>query len=126
MDHVMPDSRRPGRAVRWAVLRTLWRNPHLLRLRPTVSLFFLKYLREFRVRKVGPHLILHSHLPPLNSRAYARFIREQLLGKNDPPSHAQIGLTNACPQRCVYCYNRERKGRPLETAEIVSIVGELK
>ena len=126
MDIAMPASDGPGRVVRWPLLKILRRNPHLLRLRPAVSLFFLRYMREFRVRKVGPHLILHSHLPPLNSPAYARFVREQLLEKNDPPSHAQIGLTNACPQRCIYCYNRERKGRPLDTAEILSVVGDLK
>jgi len=122
----MSDNRRSGYEVRWPTLKVLWRNPHLLKVRPSVSLFFLKYMRKFKIRRVGKNIILHSHLPPLNSPAYSKFIREQLIERHDLPSHAQVGLTNACPQRCVYCYNRDRKGRPLDTAEILSVVRDLK
>ena len=122
----MPDNRRPVHTVRWPLLRVLWRNPHLLRVRPALSLFFMKYMRKFRPQKVGPNIILHSHLPPLNSRAYSRLIREQLIERQDHPSHAQIGLTNDCPQRCVYCYNRDRKGAPMDTEEILGVVRDLK
>lgn len=122
----MPKIRRSPRAVRWPALRVLARNPRMLRVRPAVGLFFLRYMRKFRARRVGRNIILHSHLPPLNSAAYARFIREQLVERRDTPSHAQVGLTNACPQKCVYCYNRDRTGRPLETPEILSAVRELK
>jgi hypothetical protein len=38
-----------------------------------------------------------SHLPPLNSAAYSRFIKEQLLGKPAGPSLAQIGITMPVP-----------------------------
>ncbi len=122
----MSDNGRSGVTVRWPVLRVLRRNPHLLKVRPAIGLFFLKYMRKFRVRKVGENLILHSHLPPLNSPAYAGFVREQLVEGRAAPTHAQVGLTNACPQRCVYCYNRDRTGRPLDTAEILSVVRDLK
>jgi MoaA/NifB/PqqE/SkfB family radical SAM enzyme len=122
----MPENDRSGKAVRWPALHVLRRNPHMLRVRPATSFFFLKYMRKFRPRRVGKDIILHSHLPPLNSPAYARFVREQLVERREAPSHAQVGLTNACPQRCVYCYNRDRKGRPLDTAEILAVVRELK
>ena len=119
------NDRSPTR-VRWAALKVLWHNPHLLKVRPGVGLFFVKYFRKFKARRVGRNVILHSHLPPLNSPAYARFVREQLVERRNVPSHAQVGLTNACPQRCVYCYNRDRKGEPLATEEIRNIVRGLK
>jgi MoaA/NifB/PqqE/SkfB family radical SAM enzyme len=122
----MSKSRSSVKAVRWPTLKVLRRNPHLLRVRPATGFFFLKYMRKFRVRRIGENLILHSHLPPLNSPAYSAFVREQLVEMRDLPTHAQVGLTNACPQRCVYCYNRDRAGRPLNTAEIVSVVRDLK
>ena len=122
----MSNNGRPDGRVLWPTLKVLRRNPHLLRVRPAAGLFFLKYMRKFRVRRVGENLILHSHLPPLNSRAYSAFVREQLVERRDLPTHAQVGLTNACPQRCVYCYNRDRKGRALDTGEILSVVRDLK
>lgn len=122
----MSDNGKARATVRWPVARVLWRNPHLLKVKPGVGLFFLKYFGKFRVRRVGDNLILHSHLPPLDSPAYARFIREQLIERRNVPSHAQVGLTNACPQRCGYCYNRDRTGEPLETGEIREVVRELK
>ena len=117
---------RSARAVRWPGLRVLWANPHLLKVRPSLSLFFLKYMRKFHIRKVGDNLILHSHLPPLNSAPYARFIKEALIEKKAGPSHAQVALTRDCPQRCAYCYNRDRQGRPMDTAEILAVVRDLK
>jgi MoaA/NifB/PqqE/SkfB family radical SAM enzyme len=114
------------KTVRWPALKVLRGNPHMLKVRPALSVFFLDYMRKFRVQKVGENLILHSHLPPLNSPAYSRFIREQLIDGRDGPSHAQVGLTNDCPQRCGYCYNRVRKGRAMTTAEILAAVRELK
>lgn len=122
----MPNADRSGRTVRWPTVKVLRRNPHLLKVRPAAGLFFLRYMRKFRVRRFGEDLVLHSHLPPLNSPAYAAFVREQLVERRDLPTHAQVGLTNACPQRCVYCYNRDRQGRPLDTAEIQTVVRDLK
>jgi MoaA/NifB/PqqE/SkfB family radical SAM enzyme len=122
----MPEKHRSIARVRWPALKVLARNPRMLTVRPAISLFFLRYMRKFRVRRVGGNIILHSHLPPLASPAYARFVREQLVERRDSPSHAQVGLTNACPQRCVYCYNRDRKGRALDTEEIRAVVRELK
>jgi MoaA/NifB/PqqE/SkfB family radical SAM enzyme len=75
---------------------------------------------------VGDNIILHSHLPPLNSRAYSKFVSEQLVGKGAGPTHAQVGLTNACPQQCSYCYNRDREGLPMDTATILAVVRDLK
>ena len=78
------------------------------------------------MKDVGGNLILHSHLPPLNSQAYARFIDEHLLVKNAGPSHAQIGITHACPQNCEYCYNKNRTGKPMDTATIKKTINDLK
>jgi MoaA/NifB/PqqE/SkfB family radical SAM enzyme len=91
-----------------------------------VNWFLFRYLRKFKVRKVGEHMIVHSHLPPLNSAAYGRFINEHLLKKDAGPSHAQIGLTNACPQSCSYCYNKNRSGKVMDTATIRTLIGDLK
>lgn len=122
----MPKNDRAAATVRWPALRVLVRHPLMLRVRPAVALFFLRYMRKFKARRVGGNLILHSHLPPLNGKAYGRFVKEQLVERREAPSHAQVGLTNACPQHCVYCYNRDRRGQTLETAEIASVVRDLK
>ena len=94
----------------------------MLRVRPSISLSLLRYMKKFRPREVGGNLILHSHLPPLNSAAYGRFISDHLLGRSEGPSHAQVALTNACPQKCAYCYNRDRKGRPMDKETILAVV----
>jgi MoaA/NifB/PqqE/SkfB family radical SAM enzyme len=109
-----------------AIAATLLSNPRLLRLPPRVSLFLLRYMKKFPVVKTGRNLVLHSHLPPLNSGAYSRFITEHLIRRVDGPSHAQIGLTNACPQNCEYCYNRGRKGSVMDTETIIKLIAELK
>src|SRR5512143_8989 len=111
--------------ARWRVLRSLLAQPRVLQAGPRLDLFLLGYMRKFRVREVGGHLILHSHLPPLNSRAYGRFIDEHLARRNTGPSHAQIAITNACPQRCDFCYNRERTGQPLRSPEILQAIDTL-
>ena len=84
------------------------------------------YMSKFPIRKVGGNLVLHSHLPPLNSPAYSRFVKEHLLARTAGPSHAQIGITNACPQRCEYCYNRNRQGQVMDKETIKSVAGQLK
>jgi MoaA/NifB/PqqE/SkfB family radical SAM enzyme len=108
-----------------ALVGVLTRNIQVLKAGPRINGFLLRYLRKFRVRKVGGDWIVHSHLPPLNSRAYRRFIDEHLLGRTDGPSHAQIGVTNACPQHCAYCYNKGRSGRVMDTATIKRVIREL-
>ncbi len=125
-------SRKKGNmsASRLATRREVWAaaaaHPEILRAGPRVGLFLLRYMGRFRARRAGRHLVLHSHLPPLNHPAYGRFVREHLLGKIPGPSHAQIGLTNACPQRCGYCYNRDRKGTPLSKRDILGAVRDLR
>ena len=111
--------------TRWRVLRSLLAHPRILQAGPRLDLFLLAYMRKFRVREVGGHLIVHSHLPPLNSPAYGRFIDEHLARWNAGPSHAQIAITNACPQRCDFCYNRERTGKPLHTPDILEAIDTL-
>lgn len=108
-----------------AILASLATNPRILRAKPAVNLFLAAYIRKFKPRRVGGHLILHSHLPPLNSPAYARFVDGHILGRCRGPSHAQIGITSACPQNCGYCYNRDRTGDPMDTSAILRIIGEL-
>jgi MoaA/NifB/PqqE/SkfB family radical SAM enzyme len=101
-------------------------NLQMLQVQPSTLKFLSDYMSKFRIQKVGDNLILHSHLPPLNSRAYSRFVNEHLLSRTSGPSHAQIGVTNACPQRCAYCYNRNRQGKPMDKDTILKTARELK
>ena len=116
----------PGFRTTLAALGAVLRHPRILKAPRKVNMFMFRYLRKFRVRRVGGNIIVHSHLPPLQGRAYGRFIDEHLLGSTAGPSHAQVALTNACPQRCTYCYNRDRQGTPMDTATIARVVRELK
>jgi MoaA/NifB/PqqE/SkfB family radical SAM enzyme len=109
-----------------ALWSALARNPQILRAGPGINRFLFSYLRKFRVAVVGGNVIIHSHLPPVNSAAYKRFISEHLLGRTDGPSHAQVGLTDACPQNCDYCYNRGRDGRVMDSATIIKVIQDLK
>lgn len=113
-------------ADRLALTKALLSRPQVLKVKPSINWFLLQYLRKFKATKVGDNLILHSHLPPLNSKAYARFIDEHLLSKTGGPSHAQIAVTNACPQNCEYCYNKDRTGKVIDTATIKRIIQDLK
>ncbi len=106
--------------------RTLWRHPRMIRVHPALNIFFLRYIANFRIKNSAGHWTIHSHLPPLNHKAYGRFVDNHLLKRIDGPSHAQVGLTNACPQACAYCYNRERRGRAMDTETILRVVRELK
>jgi MoaA/NifB/PqqE/SkfB family radical SAM enzyme len=105
--------------------RTVAAAPSLLRVRPSVSTFLAGYMRRFPAVDVGGKLVLHSHLPPLDSPAYARFVRLHLVDRIDGPSHAQVAVTAACPQRCAVCYNRDRDGRPLDDGELRRVIEEL-
>ncbi len=109
-----------------ALAGCLVRNPAMLRAKPSLNIALLRYMEKFRVRRVGGHTVLHSHLPPLNSRAYGRFVREHLLGGSRGPSHAQIGLTDACPQRCGFCYNKGRRGVAMDVPTIRRAIADLK
>jgi MoaA/NifB/PqqE/SkfB family radical SAM enzyme len=101
-------------------------NTEMLKINPRILWYLNGYMNKFPIRKVGNNLILHSHLPPLNSQAYTRFIKEHLITKTSGPSHAQIGLTNACPQNCEYCYNRNRQGHLMDKDTIKRIANQLK
>ena len=102
--------------------RSLKAAPALLRVRPSLNLFLARYLAKFPVVDVGGQLILHSHLPALDSTAYGRFVRLHLIDRVEAPSHAQVAVTHLCPQRCAVCYNRDRTGTPLEAREIREVV----
>ena len=108
------------------LLKTIGSNPQMLRVRPSTLGFLSDYMSKFQIQRVGGNYILHSHLPPLNSRAYSRFVNEHLLTKTQGPSHAQIGITNACPQNCEYCYNRHRQGQVMDKETIKKVARELK
>ena len=120
------EMRRTAKATFSELLKSLLSNYCILKVKPSLSLFLLRYMKKFRVMNLGGKLILHSHLPPLNSGAYERFVKEHLLGKVLGPSHAQIGLTNACPQNCRYCYNKNRRGTPMDTETIIRLIRDLK
>ncbi len=108
------------------VARAIASNPAIVKAKPSVNWYLCQYLRKFKVIDVAGKLIVHSHLPPINSLAYKRFIREHLLAGSIKPSHAQIGITNACPQHCDYCYNKGRSGALLRLEEILQLVRDLK
>lgn len=114
-----------SRAGRIEVWKALAGNPRILKAGRRTLRFLIDYMGKFRIQKVGRNLIIHSHLPPINSRAYRRFIDGHLLGAAEGPSHAQIGLTDACPQNCGYCYNRGRTGKPMSTGTIMSLIRDL-
>jgi MoaA/NifB/PqqE/SkfB family radical SAM enzyme len=131
MDTTTIDGTRSGMArrssrERFPLARVLASNPQMLAVKPGASLFMAKYMQKFPVRRFGDNLILHSHLPPLTSRAYSRFVAHHLVGRKPGPSHAQVGLTNACPQNCDYCYNKQRAGTRMDTATIVQAIDDLR
>ncbi len=109
-----------------ALARTVGSNPQMLKIDPSILWFLSQYMSKFKIRNVGGNLVLHSHLPPLNSNAYSRFLKEHLLARTAGPSHAQIGITNACPQRCEYCYNRNRTGQVMDRDTIKRVARDLK
>jgi MoaA/NifB/PqqE/SkfB family radical SAM enzyme len=111
---------------RFPTLRVVSANPRMLLVRPQASIFMARYMKQFPARQFGDNLILHSHLPPLTSKAYSRFVAHHLVGRKPGPSHAQIGLTNACPQNCEYCYNKQRAGTRMDTATIKRAVDDLR
>ncbi len=108
------------------ILKSLVANYRMIKVKPALNLFLLQYMKKFRVIKLGGNLIIHSHLPSLNSPAYSRFVNEHLLDRTKGPSHAQVGLTNACPQNCQYCYNKNRRGKTMDTATIIKLIQDLK
>jgi MoaA/NifB/PqqE/SkfB family radical SAM enzyme len=109
-----------------ALAKTLLANPGMLRVKPSAGLFMARYMSKFRVKRVGDNLILHSHLPPLTSTAYSRFVSHHLVARRPGPSHAQVGLTPRCPQNCEYCYNKHRRGEPMDTGTILRVIDDLK
>ena len=109
-----------------ALIKSLFANWQIIKVKPAVNWFLAQYMGKFKLLKVDGQLIIHSHLPPVNSKAFTRFINEQLLTGSAGPSHAQIALTNACPQNCQYCYNKNRSGVLLSTAEIKQLIQDLK
>lgn len=108
-----------------AVLRAVVRAPGLLRVSPALASFLTRYLLEFPVAEVGGMTFVHSHLPPIDSDAYARFVKLHLRDRIGGPSHAQVAVTARCPQRCPVCYNRDRTGVELDTAEIARVIEDL-
>jgi MoaA/NifB/PqqE/SkfB family radical SAM enzyme len=109
-----------------ALTRALISNVQILRAKPSINWFLTKYMGKFRLLNIGGQLIIHSHLPSVSSKAFTKFINEHLIKKSNGPTHAQISLTNACVQNCSYCYNRNRKGTLLNTAEIKQLIQDLK
>ena len=87
---------------KFELAKAIVKNAQILRAPLPVILFLFNYMQKFKISHVGDNFIIHSHLPPVNSRSYARFINEHLLSKSFGPSHVQIGVTNMCPQNCDY------------------------
>lgn len=108
------------------ILKSLVTNYRQIKAKPSLNFFLLQYMKKFKVINLGGNLVIHSHLPPLNSKAYSRFVDEHLLSRTNDPSHAQIGLTNACPQNCQYCYNKNRRGKTMDTPTIMGLIQDLK
>jgi len=111
---------------KYELTKAIVKNLQILKAPLPVILFLAKYMQKFKISHVGDNYIIHSHLPPVNSGAYVRFINEHLLSNSFGPSHAQIAVTNKCPQNCDYCYNKKRSGIPMDKAVILKTVRELK
>jgi MoaA/NifB/PqqE/SkfB family radical SAM enzyme len=109
-----------------ALVKALLSNMQIIRVKPSINWFLTKYMGKFNLLNIDGQLIIHSHLPSVNSKAFTRFINEHLLARTEGPSHAQISLTNACPQNCRYCYNKNRSGELLNTSEIKQLIQGLK
>jgi sulfatase maturation enzyme AslB (radical SAM superfamily) len=103
------------------IRKSIVANPQIVLAKPSLNTFPVRYMQKFTPQKVGGKVVLHSHLPPLNSIAYKRFVDEHFLQQNNKPSHAQIGITNICKQNCDYCYNKGRIGTPMDTSTIIDI-----
>ena len=116
----------PVPASPFSVARAILANARIIRAGPSLNWFLLRYLAKFSVQKCAGRLVIHSHFPPLNSRAFSRFVDEHMLADNPGPSHAQIGITDACPQNCGYCYNRGREGVAMDTGTILNAIRDLK
>lgn len=108
------------------IAKAILATPRIVFAKPPVNWFLFRYLRNFKVMNLEGSLIVHSHLPPLNSKAYSRFVREHVLSTSIGPSHAQIGITNACPQDCEYCYNKDRTGKVMDKETIIRTIRDLK
>ncbi|MHB1484929.1 MAG: radical SAM/SPASM domain-containing protein [Saccharofermentanales bacterium] len=108
------------------LLKALASNPQIIKVRPSINLFLAKYMSRFTIRDINGQLFIHSHLPSVNSKAFTRFINEHLLVKSQGPSHAQIAITNICPQKCEYCYNKNRSGELMGIGTIKSLIHDLK
>ncbi|MEN6348704.1 MAG: radical SAM protein [Syntrophomonas sp.] len=106
--------------------KSILSNPQIIRVSPSINIFLTKYMQKFNLVKAGGRLVLHSHLPAINSPAFSRFISEHLLARAEGPTHAQIGLTNACPQNCDYCYNKSRSGQIMDKDTIKRVIKDLK
>jgi len=111
---------------RFSSVKLALADPCLLRVRPELNLFLARHMRRFRVKRSGRDLLLHSHLPPLNGAAYSRFVAAHLVERTPGPSHAPIAVTDACPQACAGCCDRQRSGERADTATILRVVAELK
>ncbi len=109
---------------KWLLIKTILAQ--MVKASPSLNLFMAKYMQGFHMVNVGGYLVLHSHLPPINSQAYAKFVREHLLNKTQGPTHAQIGITNVCPQHCDYCYNQSRAGKIMDKDTIIKTIKDLK
>lgn len=111
---------------KWLLLKSILSNPQIITVNPALNFFMAKYMQKFNLVNTGGRLVVHSHLPAINSPAFRRFVNEHLIARTEGPSHAQIGLTNACPQNCGYCYNKSRTGQVMDTDIIKRIIQELK
>lgn len=109
-----------------ALIKAILATPQLFKVSPSINWFMTKYMGKFRLGNVGGQLIIHSHLPSMNSKAFARFVDEHLLARSEGPSHAQISLTADCPQHCAYCYNKKRSGHVMDTDLIKRTIADLK
>lgn len=111
---------------RLLVIKAILSNPQILRVHPSLNLFLVKYMQKFNLENVGGRLVIHSHLPAINSRAFSRFVDEHLLARTPGPTHAQVSVTNACPQNCDYCYNKSRTGKIMDKDATIKVIKSLK
>ena len=66
-----------------ALVKALLSNIQIIRAKPSINLFLTKYMGKFTLLNIDGQLIIHSHLPSVNSKAFTRFINKHLLARTD-------------------------------------------
>ncbi|MFW5798371.1 MAG: radical SAM protein [Planctomycetota bacterium] len=88
-------------------------------------LFLARRLQWEKPRRFAEQVHINSFFPPWPSPAWDRFCRV-LIRRSRIPLSVYIAVTAACPYRCAHCSYGRRTGTPLDTDNMVALIGQLK